>query len=218
MRVLLVEDDHVLGAAVRDHIASQGHAVDWMRRVDDAQLALATVSYEIVLLDLNLPDGRGLDLLRRLRGQGSSVPVIITTALDQVTTRIEGLNSGADDYLIKPVDLSELTARISAVARRYGGNPGPTVMVGNVGIDLARRVATVDGVPETLTAREWRLVERLLARRGAIVTRDEIEESLYAFGAEIESNAVEVYVSRLRKKLGRDFVRTARGLGYQVPA
>lgn len=218
MRVLLIEDDNVLGAAIRDHVASQGHAVDWMRRIEDAQLALSTVAYEIVLLDLNLPDGRGLDLLRQIRAKGSTVPVIITTALDQVTTRIEGLNSGADDYLIKPFDLSELTARISAVARRYGGSPATTIQVGNVAIDLGRRVATVDGVTETLTAREWRLVERLLARRGAIVTRDEIEESLYAFGAEIESNAVEVYVSRLRKKLGKDFVRTARGLGYQVPA
>lgn len=218
MRVLLIEDDHVLGAAVRDHIVSQGHAVDWMRRLDDAQLALDTVSYELVLLDLNLPDGRGMDLLRALRGKGSTVPVIITTALDQVATRIEGLNSGADDYLIKPFDLSEMTARIAAVARRYGGNPSPAVVIGNVTLDVGRRQVTVDGRPETLTSREWRLVERLLARRGAIVTKDEIEESLYAFGAEIESNAVEVYVSRLRKKLGRDFVRTARGLGYQVPA
>lgn len=218
MRVLLIEDDQVLGAAVRDHIVTQGHAVDWMRRLDDARLALDTVTYELVLLDLNLPDGRGLDLLRALRGKGSTVPVIITTALDQVATRIEGLNSGADDYLIKPFDLSEMTARIAAVARRYGGNPSPAVVIGNVTLDLGRRQATVDGHPETLTAREWRLVERLLARRGAIVTKDEIEESLYAFGAEIESNAVEVYVSRLRKKLGRDFVKTARGLGYQVPA
>lgn len=218
MRVLLVEDDRVLGAAIRDHVVSSGHAVDWMRRIEDAQLALDTTGYELVLLDLNLPDGRGLDLLRGLRARGSRVPVIITTAQDQVATRIEGLNAGADDYLIKPFDLSEMTARIAAVARRYGGIASPEIVVGDVVLDLTRHSVTVGGKAETLTAREWRLVERLLSRRGAIVTKDEIEESLYAFGAEIESNAVEVYVSRLRKKLGRDFVVTARGLGYQVPA
>jgi two-component system OmpR family response regulator len=218
MRVLLVEDDRVLGAAMRDHVTASGHAVDWMQRLEDAELALSTVNYGLVLLDLNLPDGRGLDLLRGLRARGSDVPVIITTAMDQVQIRIEGLNSGADDYLVKPFDLSELTARIAAVARRYGGSATPGIVIGNVVVDLGRRTVTVNGKPETLTAREWRLLERLLARRGAIVTKDEIEEALYAFGAEIESNAVEVYVSRLRKKLGRDFVVTSRGLGYQVPA
>jgi DNA-binding response OmpR family regulator len=217
MRILLVEDDLVLGAAMRDHLVSTGHAVDWMQRLDDARLSLDTATYELVLLDLNLPDGRGLDLLKSLRGGGSTVPVIITTAQDQIAVRIEGLNSGADDYLVKPFDLSEMSARIAAVARRYG-NSTPEIQVGPVQIDLSRRQARVGTSAEALTAREWAVVERLLLRRGAIVTRAELEESLYAFGAEIESNAVEVYVSRLRKKLGKDFVRTVRGLGYQVPA
>ena len=216
MRVLLIEDDHVLGAAMRDHIAASGHGVDWMQRLDDARLALDSVSYELVLLDLGLPDGRGLDLLRELRKAGNPVPVIITTAQDQVAIRIEGLNSGADDYLVKPFDLGELTARLSAVARRYAGTPVPGITVGAAEIDLSRKTAFIDGKPLTLTAREWAVLERLLRHRGATVTRAEIEDSLYAFGAEIESNAVEVYISRLRKKLGRDFVRTARGLGYQV--
>ncbi len=218
MRVLLIEDDHVLGAAIRDHVLSSGHAVDWMQRLDDARLALDSVPYELVLLDLNLPDGRGLDLLRELRSSGSTVPVIITTAQDQVAIRIEGLNSGADDYLVKPFDLAEMAARIAAVARRYGGNPTPEIISAGVAVDLGRRTVTVAGEKTSLTAREWAVLERLLSRRGAIVTKSEIEDSLYAFGAEVESNAVEVYVSRLRKKLGRDYVQTIRGLGYQVNA
>ena len=217
MRILLIEDDKVLGAAMRDHLQSAGHATDWMERLDDARLALDSVPYELVLLDLNLPDGRGLDMLKALRTGGNTVPVIITTAQDQIAVRIEGLNSGADDYLVKPFDLAEMVARIAAVARRYGNSP-PEIMVGDVVIDLSRRQARVGTEAEPLTAREWAIVERLLLRRGAIVTRAELEESLYAFGAEIESNAVEVYMSRLRKKLGKDFVRTVRGLGYQVSA
>jgi two-component system OmpR family response regulator len=216
LRILLVEDDHVLGAAIRDHLLLAGHALDWMRRIDDARLALDGVPYELVLLDLGLPDGRGLDLLRALRGAGNTVPVIITTAQDQVLVRIEGLDAGADDYLVKPFDLAEMKARIAAVARRYGGSPIPTVVLGGVAVDLAQRKVSVSGKPVSLTAREWAVLERLLSRHGAIVTRSEIEDSLYAFGAEIESNAVEVYISRLRKKLGRDFISTSRGLGYQV--
>jgi DNA-binding response OmpR family regulator len=218
MRVLLIEDDHVLGAAMRDHVASSGHSVDWMRRIDEARLALAGVPYEAILLDLNLPDGRGLDLLRDLRAAQNPVPVIITTAQDQIAIRIEGLNSGADDYLVKPFDLSEMSARLSAVARRYAGNPIPEILVGPVSIDLGRKLVAVDGKPATLTAREWAVLERLVRHRGATVTRHDLEDSLYAFGAEIESNAVEVYISRLRKKLGRDFVETARGLGYRIPS
>jgi two-component system OmpR family response regulator len=218
VRLLLVEDDDVLGAATRDHLVGEGHAVDWMRRLDDARLALRGVSYELILLDLGLPDGTGLALLRELRDAGNAVPVIILTAVDQVATRIEGLNSGADDYLVKPFDLSELVARIAAVSRRYAGKPPAEILAGGVMVDLGRRRATVAGAAANLTAREWAVLERLVSRPGAIVTRAELEESLYAFGAEIESNAVEVYVSRLRKKLGRDFVRTVRGLGYQVEA
>lgn len=218
MRILLIEDDHVLGAAIRDQLRVVGHAVDWVQRLDDAEAALGTIQYELMLLDLNLPDGRGLDLLRKLRGRGDSLPVIITTAQDQIAVRIEGLNSGADDYLVKPFDLSEMIARVAAVARRYGGSNVPVLRRGEVEIDLSRRLVRVGPEAVTLSAREWAVLERLLTRPGAIVTRSEIEESLYAFGAEIESNAVEVYVSRLRKKLGRDLVHTVRGLGYQVAA
>ncbi|MBU2534046.1 MAG: response regulator transcription factor [Alphaproteobacteria bacterium] len=216
MRVLLIEDDHILGAAVRDHVAASGHGVDWMTRLDEARLALRSVHYELVLLDLGLPDGRGLDLLRDLRRQKNDIPVIIVTAQDQIAVRIEGLNSGADDYLVKPFDLGELSARLLAVARRAAGISGPEIRLGAVCVDPGRKRVTVAGRPASLTAREWAVLECLVLHRSGVVTRSEIEDSLYAFGAEIESNAVEVYVSRLRKKLGADFVKTIRGLGYQV--
>ena len=216
MRVLLVEDDRVLGDAVREHVAASGHGVDWTRRIDESREALATVTYDLVLLDLNLPDGRGLDLLRELRRGGSKVPVIILTAMDQIASRIEGLNSGADDYLVKPFDLSELTARVAAVGRRYGGNPNPLLRLLDLEVDLAQRRISVAWRPVDLTAREWAVLERLLRRPGAIIAKSEIEDSLYEFGAEIDSNAVEVYVSRLRKKLGRDAIKTIRGIGYRI--
>jgi two-component system, OmpR family, response regulator len=216
MRVLLVEDDAALGGAIRDHIASLGYGVDWMQRLDDARDAFATVAYELLLLDLNLPDGRGIDFLRELRRKGSTLPVIILTAQDQIAARIEGLNSGADDYLVKPFDLSELAARVSAVARRYLGNPNPLVNRGGMEFDLARRFVSVAGKSVDLTAREWAVLERLLRSSSGIVSKSEIEDSLYEFGAEIDSNAVEVYVSRLRRKLGKDTITTVRGVGYKV--
>lgn len=216
MRILLIEDDHVLGEAIRDHVRADGHGVDWMQRLDDARAALDTVEYGLILLDLSLPDGRGLDLLKQLRRSGNPVPVIITTAQDQVAIRIEGLNAGADDYLVKPFDLDELSARVSAVARRYAGIAAPLLQVGDASINLATRTISMHGKPIAVTAREWAVLERLLSRRGGIVTKAEIEDSLYPFGAEIEGNAVEVYVSRLRKKLGQSVITTVRGMGYRI--
>lgn len=216
MRILLIEDDAVLGEAVRDHIAGEGHAVDWVRRLDEAEAVIAAVEVELVLLDLNLPDGRGLDFLRSLRREGGTVPVIILTAMDQVSWRIDGLNAGADDYLVKPFDLTELTARIAAVTRRYGGNPSPLVTLGDVEIDLVHKTAARAGHDAGVTGREWAVLERLMSHPGAIVSKAQIEDALYAFGAEVESNAVEVYVSRLRRKLGQNLIVTVRGLGYRV--
>ncbi len=218
MRVLIIEDDHALGEAVREHVASLGYGVDWMKRLDDGREALATIPYELVLLDLNLPDGRGLELLRDLRRRGSVVPVIILTAQDQIASRIAGLNSGADDYLVKPFDLSELAARVGAVARRYAGNPNPLLRVGDVDIDLAQRFVKVAGKAVDLTAREWAVLERLAKRPKAMVTKADIEDSLYEFGGEVDSNTVEVYVSRLRKKMGREIITTIRGVGYKIGA
>jgi len=216
VRILLIEDDYVLGEAIRDQVSADGHGVDWMQRLDDARAALDTVEYGLILLDLNLPDGRGLDLLKQLRRSGNPVPVIIATAQDQVAIRIEGLNAGADDYLIKPFDLDEMSARVAAVARRYAGIAAPQLLVGEASINLATKSITMGGKAIGVTAREWAVLERLLNRRGGIVTKAEIEDSLYPFGAEIEGNAVEVYVSRLRKKLGQSVITTVRGMGYRI--
>ena len=216
MRILLIEDDAVLGAAVRDQIAGDGHSVDWVQRLDAADTAIAGVPYDLVLLDLMLPDGRGLPFLRRLRARGEATPVIILTALDQVSDRIEGLNAGADDYLVKPFDLAELSARIGSVARRYGGNPNPLITHGPLQIDLAARSIHRDGLPVQLTAREWALLEAFLSRRGQLLSKAQLEDKLYAFDAEVESNTIEVHVSRLRKKLGADLIVTERGLGYRL--
>jgi two-component system OmpR family response regulator len=217
MRILLIEDEPILGDAIRERIARDGHAVDWMQRLDDGRAALAAVDYQLVLLDLHLPDGRGLDLLKEMRRKGDKRPVMILTARDQIRDRIEGLNAGADDYLVKPFDLDELGARISAVARRYAGNPNPAIQVKDIEIDLARRsVCRADGRSIDVTGREWVIIEALAARPGHILTKAQLEEAIYDFGVEIESNAIEVYVSRLRKKLGPGIIETVRGVGYRL--
>lgn len=218
MRVLLIEDDSVLGAAVRDQIAADGHSVDWVMRLDLAQDALRAASFDLVLLDLMLPDGRGLPFLRALRAKGDVTPVIILTALDQVSDRIDGLNAGSDDYLVKPFDLAELSARIGSVARRYSGNPNPLILHGDLEIDLAARSLRVAGKQAVLTAREWVLFEAFLQRPGQLLSKRQLEERLYSFDTEIESNTVEVHISRLRKKLGMGVIVTERGLGYRLGA
>ncbi|OWY05927.1 MULTISPECIES: response regulator transcription factor [Thioclava] len=216
MRILLIEDDTILGNAVRDQIASDGHSVDWVTRLDEAGASVRSTGYDLVLLDLMLPDGRGIGFLKALRGRGDVTPVIIMTALDQVSDRIEGLNAGADDYLVKPFDLAELSARIGSVARRYSGNPNPIVSHAGLEIDLAARSIRRDGKPVQLTAREWALFEAFLSRPGQLLSKAQLEEKLYAFDAEVESNTIEVHVSRLRKKLGAHVIETERGLGYRL--
>lgn len=216
MRVLLVEDAPGLGEAVREQIADDGHAVDWVQCLDHARNSMRTTPYDLVLLDLMLPDGRGLDFLRQQRGAGIATPVIILTAQDQISDRIAGLNAGADDYLVKPFDLFELSARVAAVARRYSGNPNPQIKIGELKLDMSARTVLRAGATVDLTAREWALFEAFVQRPGALLSKSQLEERLYAFGAEIESNTIEVYISRLRKKLGRDFIETVRGMGYRL--
>ena len=216
MRILLVEDDRVIAGAVREQAESEGHSVDWAPRLDAAGDAMASAHFDLVLLDLMLPDGRGLPFLRALRGKGDRTPVIIMTALDQVSDRIEGLNSGADDYLVKPFDLSELSARIGAVSRRYAGNPNPQILLGDMAVDIAARNLTRAGRPIALTAREWVLLEAFLQKPGQLLSKAVLEERLYSFEAEVESNTIEVHVSRLRKKLGAEVILTERGLGYRL--
>jgi two-component system OmpR family response regulator len=218
MRILLIEDDMAIGSAVRDHAAADGHAVDWALTLAEGREHLAVAGYGLVLLDLHLPDGRGLDLLREQRNRSDVTPVIILTARDQISDRIEGLNAGADDYLVKPFDLGELSARIHAVARRSGQRVGPVVRLGDIEIASADRTIRRNGKSLELTAREWAILDSLLVRPGAVVSKTQLEDALYAFGAEIESNAVEVYVSRLRKKVGTDVIATIRGLGYRLAA
>lgn len=216
MRILLIEDDAGLGPAVRDRIAADGHLPDWAQDLAGARAFLDGVAYDLVLLDMMLPDGRGLDLLRAMRRGGLNVPVIVLTAMDRITDRIDGLNAGADDYLVKPFDLSELTARIGAVARRYAGDPSPHVAVAGFHVDLAgRTVRGPEGVVD-LGRREWIILETLIQARGTVVSKSRLEDRFYSFDAEVESNTIEVYVSRLRKKLGRASVETLRGLGYRI--
>ena len=216
MRILLVEDDDVIGSAVRDHIAATVHAVDWVKNLADAAEAASGVNYGLILLDLQLPDGLGVDFLKTLRRNANETPVMILTARDQISDRIEGLNSGADDYLVKPFNLGELSARIMAVARRYAGSPQTMLRIGDLEVDQSQRRLVVSGKDIILTGREWAVLDLLVARPGAMVSKDQVEEALYAFGSEIESNTVEVYVSRLRKKIGKERIRTARGVGYSL--
>ncbi|WP_312793766.1 response regulator transcription factor [Tianweitania sp.] len=216
MRVLLIEDDPTIGSAVRDHAASQGHAVDWATTLAEAGAFVDVVDFELILLDLQLPDGSGVSYLKNLRGRGNMTPVIVLTARDQISDRIEGLNAGADDYLVKPFNLGELTARIHAVARRYGQRVSPILRLGDVEVEPAeRRLTGPDGAID-LSSREWAVLDCLLRHPGTIVSKSRIEDALYAFGSEVQSNTVEVYVSRLRKKLGSRRVITVRGLGYRM--
>ncbi len=219
MRILLVEDEVMLADAIKDHLLADGEAVDHSEGVIDAEIMMRGTNYDVLLLDLNLPDGKGLDLLRDLRRKGSATPCIILTAQDQISDRIAGLNAGADDYLVKPFDLNELSARLAAVSRRYSGNPNPFVeLAGGIEVDLAGRVILIDGVQTDLTSREWALFDQMVKRPGQTLSKRQLEEALYEFGAEIESNTVEVYVSRLRRKLGKDIIKTVRGVGYRVEA
>jgi two-component system OmpR family response regulator len=216
MRVILVEDEPHIGSAVQEHVRAAGHAVDWVRQLGDANDAVRSVPYDALLLDLHLPDGRGLDFLKTLRRRGDELAVVILTARDQVSDRIEGLKAGADDYLVKPFDLDELNARLQAVTRRYQGKSVPTISLGPVELEPEARIARLNGVVVELTAREWAVLDVLLRRQNSAVSKEAIEDALYAFGQEIESNAIEVYISRIRRKFGRDFIHTIRGLGYRL--
>lgn len=216
MRVLLIEDNAGLGQAVREQIAADGHAVDWVQRLDLAELNVRSTVYHLILLDLILPDGHGLDFLRKRRAADDATPVIILTARDQISDRITGLNAGADDYLVKPFDLAELSARIAAVARRYSGNPNPYIQLGDLKINTSDHTIQRADSMINLTGREWALFEAFIQRPGALISKSQLEERLYEFGAEIESNTIEVYISRLRKKLGAHSLETVRGMGYRL--
>ena len=218
MRFLLVEDDPMIGDTLRAALRMEGHAVDWVRDAAAAQSTLASERFDLVLLDLGLPQGNGLDVLRAARGRGDATPVIVLTARDGPGDRVAGLDAGADDYLVKPFELDELGARIRAVLRRQAGRAAPVLSHAGVTLDPATRQVTRDGQPVLLSAREYAVLELLMQRPGAVLSRAQIEDRLYGWGEEIESNAVSVYVHQLRKKLGADYIRSMRGVGYFLDA
>jgi DNA-binding response OmpR family regulator len=217
MRLLLVEDDRMIGEAVVDLLRLEHYAVDWVRDGEAADTALRTQTYDLVLLDLGLPRRDGLSVLRSLRARKERTPVLIATARDSVQQRIEGLDAGADDYVLKPYDLDELLARIRALLRRAAGRAEPVYEHMGVSIDPATREVTVGDQPVVLSAREWAVLEPLIARPGMVLSRAQLEEKLYGWQDEISSNAVEVYIHGLRRKLGAELIRNVRGVGYMVP-
>jgi two-component system, OmpR family, response regulator len=216
MRVLLIEDDRMIGTAVQQALKDAAYAVDWVTDGETAIHAAESEAYELALLDLGLPKADGRDVLRRLRGLGRKLPVIIVTARDSVDDRIDGLDLGADDYLIKPFEIRELLARMRAVLRREGSGSTPLLGNGMLGLDPATREASFLGESALLTAREFALLQALLARPGMILSRSELERQIYGWNEEVESNAVEFLIHTIRKKLGTTVIRNVRGVGWMV--
>lgn len=217
MRVLMVEDEADIADALGRFLRAEGHAVDHAPDLAAAEAALDVADFDAVLLDLALPDGSGLTLLREQRRRGNRVPVVIATARDQISERIAGLDAGGDDYVVKPYDLGEVAARLRAHGRRASGDPAPESRLGPLRIDRAGARLFRDDAEIRLTSREWALFDALLSARGRVLSKQVLEERLYAFDDAVEGNAVEVYVSRLRAKLGASVIETRRGIGYLIP-
>ena len=217
MRVLLAEDDPMIGAAVRDHLRARGFAVDWVQDGRAADTALLDDVHDVLLLDLGLPGREGLAVLKTLRARGSTLPVVVMTARDAIDDRVAGLDAGADDYVVKPFDLKELEARLRAVLRRRAGRASSVITHGRLSLDLATHELRQDGVPVAVSPREFALLHALLERPGHVLSRAQLEERLYGWGEEVGSNVVEVHIHSLRRKLGADLIRNVRGVGYRVP-
>jgi two-component system response regulator QseB len=218
MRILLAEDDPMIGDGVRRGLIQEGFAVDWVRDGRTVEAALAEQVHDLLLLDLGLPRKEGLDVLAAMRRRGDLRPVLVMTARDAVADRVAGLDAGADDYLVKPFELTELAARMRALLRRNAGRAAPSVVVGPLALDPATRAVTLAGHPLELSAREYTLLDALTARPGAILSRAQLEEKLYGWKDSVDSNAVEVHLSSLRKKLGAGWIRNVRGLGWMINA
>jgi two-component system OmpR family response regulator len=217
MRLLLVEDDAMIGETVLHILRAEHYAVDWVRDGAMADQALRSAEYDLLLLDMGLPKRDGLDVLKALRSRHSTVPVLVATARDGVADRIAGLDAGADDYVVKPYDTDELLARIRALLRRSAGRAEPAFEHRGVSLNPATREASINGQVVTLSAREWAVLEPLIARPGVVLSRVQLEEKLFSWKDDVSSNAVEVYIHGVRKKLGNDIIQTVRGLGYLVP-
>ena len=218
MRLLLVEDDPMIGESIKEGLLGDGYAVDWLRDGQAAELALSTVTYDLLLLDLGLPRKQGMDVLHALRNRGNELPVLILTARDSTADRVAGLDAGADDYLVKPFDLDELLARIRALLRRRVARTRSRIVHGGVTLDLASHEVQLDGAPVKLSSREFSVLRALLDNPGSVVSKAQLEEKLYGWDMEVESNTVDVYVHHLRKKFGSDFIKNVRGVGYKIPA
>lgn len=216
MRLLLVEDDAMIGEAIRAGLRREGFAVDWVHDGDCALQVLRTEAFDLLLLDLGLPRKGGLEVLTAVRASGQDLPVLIITARDAVSDRVQGLDAGADDYLVKPFDLDELAARIRALLRRKAGRTAPAVEHLGVVLNPARHSVNRDGREIALSPKEFALLQLLMERPGTILSRARIEERLYGWGEEVESNAVEVHIHGLRRKLGADYILNVRGVGYRV--
>ena len=218
MRLLLAEDDPMIGRAARQGLGDAGFTVDWVTDGRAAELAIANGVYDLVLLDLGLPGKDGMALLREVRGRRDPLPVLIISARDAVADRIEGLNVGADDYVLKPFDLDELVARVRALLRRRAGGASPLLECGDLTLDTVRREVRRAGREIQLSAREFALLEALMQRPGAVLSREQLEDTVYGWGEEVGSNAVEVHLHNLRRKIGAEMIRNVRGVGYKVAA
>jgi DNA-binding response OmpR family regulator len=216
MRILLVEDDVMIGRSLDRALTRAGMAVDWVRSATDCANALRGSGYGLLLLDLGLPDGSGLEILRTLRGQKGDTPVVIITARDDVASRVAGLDAGADDYVVKPFDFDELNARIRAVIRRHQGRTSSTIAAGAVTLDLARHEVSYKGLSVILPPKEFALLRALAERPGAILSRSQLEDRLYDWGNEVESNAVDVLIHYVRRKFGKDIIQNVRGIGWMI--
>jgi len=216
MRILVLEDDTMLLDGLRVGLGLHGFTVDAVASCGDARAALAAATFDALVLDLMLPDGSGLDILRELRRRQDATPVLLLTAKDTVADRIGGLDSGADDYLGKPFDLDEVAARLRAISRRAAGRASPALAWNGLELDPSRRTVTIDGKPVSLSRREFSILEALMTHPGAVLSKDQLADRLYGWQEDVESNTVEVHIHHLRDKIGRDAIETVRGLGYRL--
>jgi two-component system response regulator QseB len=216
MRILLVEDDELLGDGLRTGLIQYGYAVDWLKDGLSADQALKTENFDLVVLDLGLPKVSGINVIQNLRSRGQTMPVLILTARESVEDRVKGLDSGADDYLTKPFDLDELCARLRALQRRFSSRAEPLLVHELISLDPASHTVTLSGETINVSRREFALLHKLLENSGRVLSREHLTQSLYGWGEDVDSNALEVHIHNLRKKFGQTFIRTIRGIGYMI--
>jgi two-component system response regulator QseB len=216
VRILLVEDDELLGDGLRSGLIQYGYTVDWLKDGFSADQALKTETFDLVVLDLGLPKLSGVSVLQNLRARGLTMPVLILTARESVEDRVKGLDSGADDYLTKPFDLDELCARLRALQRRFSARAEPVLQYENISLDPASHTVTFNNEPINVSRREFALLHKFMENAGRVLSREHLTQSLYGWGEDVDSNALEVHIHNLRKKFGQNFIRTIRGIGYMI--